>query len=108
MTTQEIKDFIRIDYEAYCTEKGYSFKPDDDIEEYLTDGSVIYHETDGSHRWYDDTINVVKIGEKLFQFNGFHITGDNSASDMGLEFDWDTVCEVEAYEVPVIKYRPVK
>lgn len=103
-----IKNAISIYCEQYKItipedEKDYA----DLVEEILTDARPIYSEIGSSHRWYDDKFVVVDIAGILIGYDWFHITGDNSASDMGLEFDIESVCQVEKREKTVSYYEKI-
>lgn len=65
-----------------------------DLIETVTEGDVIHKEIVSNHRWYDDEERIVKIGDKFIRYYNFHITGDKSPSDMGLEIDIDSIQEV--------------
>ena len=60
-------------------------------------------------RWWEDRFTVVNLGGMLIGFMDAHTTGDNSPSDVGWEFDWSTVCEVEEKErTEVVKFYAKK
>ena len=98
---QKIKDHII----AYCESKGYG-TTDDDIIDVLQESKEVYSEIGSPHRWYDDMFIVVNINGMLNGYDWYHITGDNSPSDMGLDFDLDSVCEVEEKQKMVTYYIP--
>ena len=85
---------------AYAKKEGWEIDENDpkELMEIITEANSIYKENLGSHRWYDDELNIVNVDGMLIGYNGFHITGDNSMYDMGLEYDLDQVCEVEPKE----------
>ena len=103
MSLQEIKDFITLWY----VKQGYdeSRITNEFIEEGLKEELCIYKEDVSEHRWYTAIEKIVKIGDKYFRFEDYYITGGISADDMGLEFNWDSLYEVEPYEVVVTKFR---
>ena len=105
MSLQEIKDFITLWY----VKQGYdeSRITDEFIEEGLKEELCIYKEDVSEHRWYTAIEKIVKIGDKYFKFEDYYITGDTSAADMGLEFNWDSLREVEPYEVVATKFRVI-
>lgn len=78
-----------------------------DIVNMLLDVDVVYSEIGRKHRWYDEKTVVVKIDGRLIGYDWYHLTGDNNASDMGLEFDLSSVAFYEEYQVTVTKYRKV-
>jgi hypothetical protein len=75
--------------------------------EIVREAKKVYSEKIGSHRWYDDMFNVVDIKGMNIGFNDFYMTGDNSPSDMGLEYDINSICEVKEVEKKVIVYEKV-
>ena len=105
MSLQEIKDFITLWY----VKQGYdeSRITDEFIEEGLKEEPCLYKEDVSEHRWYTAIEKVVNIGDKYFRFEDYYITGDTSADDMGLEFNWDSLCEVEPYEAVVTKFKAI-
>lgn len=101
---------IRKVLEGVCLRKGWG-TTDSDLVEVLTESAEskeLYSEIGPSHRWYDEKMVVVQIEGKLIQYDDYHLTGDISASEMGLEFDLSSVKFCEAYQVTVTKYRPVE
>lgn len=80
---------------------------DDDIKELLTEATTIYKELGSSHRWYDEEFRVVNIDGMLIGYDWFHVTGDNSVSDMGLEFDINSICQVEKKQRTIDYYQPI-
>lgn len=99
----EIENFLQ----EYSKENGWGeIEKGKLIEHLLKESDVISEEIDGSHRWYDDVVKVVKIKDRYFSFGDYHMTGDGSARDMGLEWDDETITEVEPKEVNVIRYIP--
>ena len=105
MSLQEIKDYIKSCY----IDEGYdeSRITDEFIEEGLKEELCIYKEDVSEHRWYAAIEKIVKIGDKYFKFEDYYITGDTSAADMGLEFNWESLREVEPYEVVATKFRVI-
>lgn len=66
-----------------------------------------YHEdTYGSRHW-DNIFVVQEINGKLIGFEWATTTGDDSPYDKGWEFDEDSICFVEPYEVTITKYRKI-
>lgn len=70
----------------------------------------VQEDTSSEHRWYDvrDVVYSVIIDgvERYFETFEYHITGDNCASDMGLdEPTLDDVREVFPHEVVTTVYR---
>lgn len=88
--------------------RDYEDADDTTLWEILTEGDEIESEIVSEHRWYDDERKVVKVEGMFIEYYDYHITGDNTSWDMGLENQFDTICEVEPYEVTVTKYRKKK
>lgn len=63
-----------------------------------------------SYRWWDEIETVSKYGDKYFRYYGASANRDESIYELGWEFDWDSVEEVEPYEetITVTKYRTVE
>ncbi len=97
---QEVKAFL----EEICKREGWE-STDESFTELLLDGDEIHYEMGASHRWYDEKTVVIKIGESFIMYDWYHITGDNSVSDMDLAFDLSSVCFCEPYEETVTRYR---
>lgn len=67
---------------------GYDTDMEGLVETLQESGTVVWE--DGyidMHRWYGVQEVVYKLDDKFISFHNFIITGDNSASDMGLEYD---------------------
>lgn len=94
--------------DAHNASKGFPVTIGNAVEA-LLEGREVFSELGGSHRWYDEEIRVVEIDGNLFQYAWYHVTGDTSISDMGLDFDLSSVELVEEYTetVVVTKYRPI-
>jgi len=73
-----------------------------DYYELLRGEKTIYQEEVGEHRWWIDVFKVVKIDDRLIGFVDWRTTGDGSD---GWEFDEESICEVEPYEVTETRYR---
>ena len=106
-TYKEFSPAIRKALVSHNTTQGYGTS-DADLLEALTESDVIYREITENHRWYDVEFRVVKIGDKFIGFDDFHITGDDSASDMGLSYNLSEVYFCEPSIVTTTVYRPIK
>ncbi len=101
---------IKSHLQAFCDKESYPMNLDNprDVAEILTEGGkIIYTEITGEHRWYEDEFNVTEINGMKIGFNWFHMTGDDSPSDMDLDFDISSVCEVEEVIIQKTTYKPV-
>lgn len=99
-TPQELKEIVG----KYCETRGWS--PDDsNIREVLLYGDTVYERVDGSHRWWNDVFRVVDVGGLLIGCWDAQTTGDNSPSEVGWEFDWNSLCEVERRDVTTTVYE---
>jgi hypothetical protein len=92
----------------YAQKNGWDCEENDDFIEILKEADSVYSEIGASHRWYDDMFIVVSIDGILIGYDWYHITGDNSAADMGLKFDLESVCEVEEKEKTIKYYEPIE
>lgn len=106
-TTGSLKAEVRKVLEEVCKKNGWG-TTDSDFAEVLSEGKEVYSEIGYSHRWYDEELRVVEVDGNLFMFDDYHITGDNSKSDMDLDFDLSSVNFCEAYQVTVTKYCPLE
>lgn len=105
-----MNETIKKAIQTYCEQLNIEVPTDEKdynelVEEILTDARPVFSEIGSSHRWYDEKFIVVKISDLLIGYDWFHITGDNSASDMGLEFDITSVCLVEKKQKTVDYYE---
>jgi hypothetical protein len=100
---QRIYDHVK----KYCESKGWG-TAEDDIIETIRESKKVWQDEGDVHRWYILNTRVVCIDGMYIGFDHFTITGDNSASDMGLEFDKKSICEYEAKEKVVEIYEPKK
>lgn len=98
---------IKAHLTAYCQKNGWGTS-DKDLMESISEQKTIHKEIVGSHRWYDDEIRVIEIDGMLLQYAGFHFTGDHSMRDMDLEYDLDSVIEVEKTQRMVDCYIPLQ
>jgi len=101
--TPEIEEFLKADCQRIGCEPSLP-----NMIEALTEGEEVSCEIGSAHRWYDEETKVVRVNGRLIQYDWFHVTGDNSISDMGLQFDLNQVVFCEEYQETVTKYRPVK
>lgn len=90
MNNKECIEWIR-DYNI----KKFQDDSDEMILALLEDSDIIYEEEVDARRWWNDMFYVVKIDGKYIGFDGAETTGDNSPSDVGWEFDMESICEVE-------------
>lgn len=107
MNNKELLEYIN----NYETEQSYGVYMSKDADGFLETlceaGKEIYTEAGESHRWYTDVFCVVQLGYKQIGFTLAHTTGDNSPSDVGWEFDTDSICEVEHRIETVERYYRV-
>lgn len=89
-----------------CISDGYE-PNDQNLIETLTEAKLVYKETVGEHRWWNDELRVVKIGDSYFGFMWANSTGDTGLSDLGWEFDFGSVDFYESKEVIQIVFVPV-
>jgi hypothetical protein len=117
MITQRILDAIDKELEEYNPNSRPPYKTENEqwdekeFSDFLWDflkDSQIYHKTTSGSRWYDHLFCVGKIGDILVGWNDYYCTGDMSVRDMDLQFDLDSVGEVEAFEKTITDYRYIK
>lgn len=79
------------------------------LEEYFGEEGYDHEwsEVTSSSRWWDNLFVVQEINGKLVGYEWARTTGDMSIWDVGWEFDEDSICFVEPYDVTVIKYRKI-
>lgn len=75
------------------------------IHDYLVNQPLVYEENKGKHRWYIDTFCVTTVAGRIIGYTSFDCTGDGCD---GWEFDENSVCFAEKYEVTVTKWRKEK
>lgn len=103
MSNQVALEFVK----AYNEKQGYGTKPKE-LYETLVESKEIYSKKTSEHRWWNDYFIVVELDETLIGFTGGEATGDTSLSDLGWEFNPDTICEVEAKEKTITVYEAKK
>ncbi|CAL9980386.1 hypothetical protein VPHK567_0241 [Vibrio phage K567] len=96
---------------AWNKERGYDCSEDGLVEtivECLSEYTV-QTTTESEHRWYDrrSVVHQITIDgvARYFSIPDFHITGDNSARDMGLEVELSDIKEVYAKEITTTVYE---
>ena len=90
---------------AYCQKNSWGIS-NNDFEEILIEAKPVFKEIGSAHRWYDEEFRVVNIDGMLIGFSWYHLTGDNSIRDMDLEFDFNSVSQVEKKQRMVDYYEP--
>jgi len=114
MTKEEIQKYL-CDWSNERTKRNDS--PTDEVAEEILLYCYESQEETERHpgRWWDELAVVGKYGDKYFAYEYFaygwaSVNRDESVFDLGREFDWSSVEEVEAYTemVEVRKYRPVQ
>lgn len=106
MDNKEAIEWVR----KYNIEK-YDDDSDKGIEELLVHTLDPIHSEEINHRrWWKDRFDVVEINGKYVGFDTAETTGDRGPSDVGWEFDFDSICEVEKkVEIKeVVTFVPVK
>ena len=100
--SENIEDFLTKD----CVEAG--FEPTiPNLIEGLTEAKQVYSELVGEHRWWNDVLQVVRIGDKFVGYVWAENTGDNGIFDAGFVFDLSSVKFYEPKEVTITKYVEV-
>lgn len=94
MNSTELKQII-IDYNV---SQGWGID-DRTLQEVLSESKVIYKENEGNHRWWTEWFRVTEIAGVLIGYTWASSTGDMGIGDLGWEFNWDSLCEVESKEI---------
>lgn len=98
---EEVKEVIV----AACIADG--FEPTEgNLIETLTEADEFYRETVGSHRWWNDELRVVKIGDSFIGYLWANSTGDTGLGDLGWEFDLSSVIFYESKEIVKVVFVP--
>lgn len=79
------------------------------LEEYFKDQGYAYDwsEVESSSRWWNNLFVVQAINGEFIGYEWAETTGDMGPWEAGWEFDEDSICFVEPYEITVTKYRKV-
>lgn len=99
-----MNEVIRKHVTNYNQSKGWETTDESLFETIRECGKEVWSEIGPAHRWYDEKFVVVDLDGILIGYQSFHTTGDASISDMGLEHDIKTVCEVEKKQKTVYYY----
>lgn len=100
--TDKIKNHL-VEYAIY---NGWQ-TDNDTLFEIIREGTEVYTEKICTHRWYDDIFIVTEVNGMHIGYNGFYMTGDNNASDMGLEYDLKSICEVKEVEKTIKVFEKI-
>ncbi|MFW6281282.1 MAG: hypothetical protein ACOC1O_00610 [bacterium] len=107
MNKEEIINYL-IDFQNVKYDGNAEHGDEDEAFEILNESADYYEEIERhTHRWWDEVIYVGKFGDKYFKFPMAHANRDESVFDLGWNFYWDDVKEVEAYTetITVTKYK---
>jgi len=77
------------------------------LEEFFRDCGYEYDwsEVTSSSRWWNNLFAVQVFDGEFIGYEWAETTGDNSIWDTGWEFDEDSICYVEPYEITITKYH---
>ena len=108
MSKKTLEQFVR----EYNDEHGYDNSPESMYETFVEcmSNGIVQKKTSSEHRWYDilDVVHKVSIDgeDRFFETYSYHITGDNSASDMDLDMSTlDDVSEVFPVKITKVVYQ---
>lgn len=76
------------------------------LQETLTEAKRVHREEIEQHRWWNIYQYVVEIEGMFISFDMAEANRDESMSDLGWEFNWNSVCEVVPKEKSVLVYEP--
>lgn len=91
--TAELRKHIEDYAKEHCGYDPNIAITDSDILEILQEEDTIYEEHVDSHRWWEEWLNVVKIGDKFIGYFYGRANRDESVEDLGYEFDIKAVAE---------------
>jgi hypothetical protein len=74
----------------------------------LSEYGWLYKEDLHDSRWWTNIFVVDNINGRLIGYNWASTTGDDTPYEKGWEFDEDSICYVEPYEVTEIKYKKIQ
>lgn len=77
---------------------GYPTHEESLIESLVELGKIVHREGRDVRRWYIKERVVKELDGVYIQYTDYILTGDNNASDMGLEYDLDEAIIVERKE----------
>jgi hypothetical protein len=98
---QNIKEHL----EKYALSKGW--KTDEEtLVEIVRESDTIWCSEPDSHRWWDIHTFVSEIDGMFIGFEDARSTGDTSTSDLGYEFDPETIKQYYPKEITTIIYTP--
>ncbi len=98
---QKIFDHVK----KYCESKGWG-SDEETVIEAIREGKMVWQSEGDTHRWYIMHTRVVCIDGMFIGFRHAVVTGDNSAEDMGIEFDKKSIREYVSKEKVVTVYEP--
>lgn len=101
MVTQEIKEYLNTWYNE-TNNTTYECTDADSLEILIESGKDEIEVDRSSHRWWDEVTRIAKYGDKYFEYTWATANRDESIFDLGWEFNWDSVHEVEPYTETVL------
>lgn len=108
MEAKDIKQYLH-DWFNVTREANHEFDEDACEEILIECGKNEITVDRDSHRWWDEVTKIAQYGDKYFQYIWAEANRDEHVKDLGWDFDWNSVVEVEPYEetVVVTKWRNV-
>lgn len=89
-------------------EAGNWFFDEDNMLEELREAKTIHKEEVANHRWWSEHLYVVNIDGMLISYVYARANRDESVEELGWEFDWNSVQEMQAIEKTITVYEPSK
>jgi hypothetical protein len=80
---------------------------DDTLLEILTEAEEVYSKKISDSRWWYTEFIVADVDGMLIGYEYAKANRDENVRELGWEFDYDTICEVEAVQETVTVYRKV-
>lgn len=107
MTAREFVLDYALNHPHNKTAKGENYYSN--LEEFFKENGYDYEwsEVISSSRWWNNLFVVQEINGKLIGYEWAETTGDMGPMDAGWQFDEDSICFVEQYDVTVTKYKKI-
>ena len=110
MTVHEIKVYLALWADIQWPDSSpHEITDKETMEEILTEGGKELSVQDRSSRRHWDEITIVKqYGDKIIGYGYADGSGDSHPTEVGWEFDWDTVAEYFPHKIETIIYKTEK
>lgn len=99
---------VKAHLKKYATSKGWSTDTHSLMEIVMGCGKQVHREEVSRHRWWNEYLYVREIDGMLIGHINAEANRDESVYDLGYEFDFKSICEMEPVEKVVVTYKPVQ